>query len=126
MENTSSIYRTVRIWLLLPIVFVSSILFANTSQSLSVHKDNLIFEKSILFSDYFATDSSNGNLPFEIPADNEDNSINDVEDTVKIDVLKGSISYNSTLSLTLKDIPLSYLCFEQLSLHQEITIPPPK
>jgi hypothetical protein len=126
MENTSSIYRAVQIWLLLPLVFVSSIVFANTSQSLSVHKDNLIFEKSILSTDYFATDSSNGNLPFEIPVDSEDNSINDVEDTVKIDVVKAPISYNSTLFTSFKDTPLSYLYFEQLSLHCEITIPPPK
>ena len=126
MKNTSSIYRTALIWLLLPIVFVNSISFASTSQSWSEYGDNSMFEKSILSTDFSPSDSSNGNMPFEIPADNEDNSINDVEDTVKIDVLKGSTSYNSTLTLTLKDIPLSCLCFEQLSLHQEITIPPPK
>jgi hypothetical protein len=126
MKNKLSIYRSIQVWLLLLAVFVNSILFANPSQFLSVYNDISKIEKSVESSDYFDSNKSNQNLPYELPTDSDENCANDIDGSAKMDLWSKSIAYHSLLFLAFKNGSINHLYLEPLSLHRDIISPPPK
>ena len=126
MKNIPSYYRTALIWLLLPVFLVNNFALASTAYVWSVNSGISKIEKSILSVDCNDSKCTNENLPFEMPADDEEISLNDIEETLKIDVFTKSIFYYYILPLVLKDLPSSNIYVALLSIHNDIQSPPPK
>lgn len=126
MKNISSYYSTALIWLLLPVFLVYNFALASTAPVWYGNSDNSKIDKTILAVDSGYSKCAHENLPFEIPNDDEENSLNEIEETLKIAASEPSIYYYSILAFVLKDSPSSNIDTDILSIHHDIQSPPPK
>jgi hypothetical protein len=112
-------------------LLLSVILFHNfaTAKTISVSENTacqLISEQPFFENSFFNAHTSNQNLPIDAPAEHDENSINDIEDTVKIDVVKATNLYWVLFPKLMSGSLVSYRNVTPLALHYDIVSPPPR
>lgn len=126
MENTAIIVRSFFRLLLLSVILFHSVATAKPISVAANATCQLISEKPFFESSFFNAHTSNQNLPIDAPAEHDENSINDIEDTVKIDVVKATNLYWVLFPKLMSGSLVSYRYVTPLALHYDIVSPPPR
>ncbi len=126
MEKIATMLRALLQWLLLPVIFYHSFAHANSVSASAQNNCYLVAEKPFSDCSFFEWNAINHNSPFEVPADHDENSITDVEDNVKIEVIKTSNLCYVIFLHTFSESSGAYRYIAPLSLHYDILSPPPR
>jgi hypothetical protein len=126
IKYSYQMYRQSLIWFTLHFFFVSNILLASTFSFNTTNSILLTNEKSVILVNNVDTNNSNQKLPNQTPVDSEENSINDSEDSLKIDVVNTAFVYHEPYFTILQDVSLGHAYLQLLSLFPDILCPPPK